>query len=436
VRAIAKPAPRGTHGLHKAAAYVAAIGPLAGRPRLRLLALASITVSFLAASSAPTPLYPTYQAAWDFSALTTTVVFGVYAIAFLAGLLTAGRLSDHIGRRPVLLAGIAGNVLALAFFVDAHSVAALLAARIVQGLATGGAISAVGAGMLDVDQTRGAVANATAPGVGTASGALLAAFAIRWLPAPTQLIYVVFAGVLIVQAFVVVHLPETSPRAPGAWRSLIPQLALPAQTRRPLLTAAPVLFAVWALAGFYGSLGPALIDHLVGSASVIDAGLGIGTLAGVAALTTYVLRAIPAPSVMLIGTTALIAGVAAVLLSLWAGSTLGFFAGTAVAGVGFGAGFQGGIRLIAPLARPEQRAGVISVLFTISYLGLGVPAVAAGFAVAKGGGLVATSYEYGVAVIVLAALATVNLIRLRTHNRARAEGTAPLAPTSTPHPCP
>jgi predicted MFS family arabinose efflux permease len=436
VRTIAKPAPRRTHGLHDAAEYVTAIGHLDGRPRLRLFAVASITVSFLAASSAPTPLYPIYQAAWDFSALTTTVVFGVYAIAFLAGLLTAGRLSDHIGRRPVLLAGIAGNVLALAIFVDAHSVAGLLAARVVQGLATGAAISAVGAGMLDVDQTRGAVANATAPGLGTTSGALLSAFAIRWLPAPTQLIYVVFAGVLIVQAFVVVLLPETSPRAPGAWRSLIPQLAVPAQTRGPLLAAAPVLFAVWALAGFYGSLGPALIEHLVGSASVIDAGLGIGTLAGVAALTTYVLRAVPARSVMMIGTTALIAGVAVALLSLWAGSTLCFFAGTAVAGVGFGAGFQGGIRLVAPLARPEQRAGVISVLFTISYLGLGVPAVAAGFAVAKGGGLVATSYEYGVAVIVLAALATVNLIRLRTHNHACAEGTAPLAPTSTPQPCP
>ncbi len=137
---------------------------------------------------------------------------------------------------------------------------------------------------------------------------------------------------------------------------------------------------------------------------------------------------------MLIGTTALIAGVAAALLSLWAGSTLGFFAGTAVAGVGFGAGFQGGIRLVAPLADPEQRAGVLSVLFTISYLGLGVPAVAAGFAVAKGGGLVATSYEYGVAVIVLAALATVNLIRLRAHNHARAEGPAPLAPTPAAQP--
>ena len=142
-------------------------------------------MTFLAASAAPTPLYATYQKAWGFSALTTTVVFGVYALAFLSALLIVGRLSDHVGRRPVLLVGIAGQVLALVVFVDAHSVAALLAARIVQGLAAGTAIGAIGAGMLDIDQTRGAVANATAPGLGTASGVLLSSFAVQWLPAPT-----------------------------------------------------------------------------------------------------------------------------------------------------------------------------------------------------------------------------------------------------------
>jgi hypothetical protein len=223
--------------------------------------------------------------------------------------------------------------------------------------------------------------------------------------------------VLVAQAFGVALLPETSPRAPGAWRSLVPQIALPVQTRQPLLAAAPVLFAVWALAGFYGSLAPALIDHLVGSTSVIGAGLGLGILAGVAALTTYVLRAMPAARVMRIGTGALIGGVAVVLLSLWAASALGFFIGTALAGVGFGAGFQGAIRLVAPLALPDQRAGVLSVLYIFSYLGLGIPAVIAGFAVAKGGGLVATSSEYGAGVIVLAALAAGNLIRLQDRQK-------------------
>jgi MFS family permease len=386
------------------------------RSTIRLVGLASITVTFLAASSAPTPLYATYQKAWGFSALTTTVVFGVYALAFLLALLIVGRLSDHIGRRPLLLAGIAGQIAALLIFIEAHSVAALLVARIVQGLATGAAIGTVGAGMLDIDQERGAVANATAPGLGTASGAILSSFAVQWLPAPTRLVYVVCAGVLLAQAIGVFWLPETSPRAPGAWRSLVPQIALPAQTRAPMLAAGPVLFAVWALAGFYGSLGPSLIDHLVGSASVIDAGLGLGVLAGVAAVTTYVLRAMSASRVMMIGTTTLIAGVSIVLLSVWANSAQGFFAGTAVAGIGFGAGFQGGIRLVAPLAHLDQRAGVLSVLFIASYLGLGIPAVAAGVAVVQGGGLVATSYEYGAAVVLLAFFATVNLIRLASHN--------------------
>jgi MFS family permease len=60
-------------------------------------------VSLLASSSAPTPLYATYQARWGFSAVTITVIFGVYAVAVLASLLVFGSLSDHVGRRPLLL---------------------------------------------------------------------------------------------------------------------------------------------------------------------------------------------------------------------------------------------------------------------------------------------------------------------------------------------
>jgi hypothetical protein len=267
------------------------------------------------------------------------------------------------------MVGIAGQILALVIFIDAHSVAALLAARIVQGLAAGSAIGAAGAGMLDIDQVRGAVANATAPGLGTGSGVLLSAFAVQWLPAPTRLVYFVLVGLLLVQAVGVFFLPETS-----------------------------------------------LIDHLVGSASVVEGGLGLGILAGLAAFTTYALKTTQASRVMLIGTSTLALGVLAVLLSIRADSAPGFFAGTALAGIGFGAGFQGGIRLVAPLAHPDQRAGVLSVLFTVSYLGLGIPAVAAGLAVVRGSGLVTTSYEYCLAVIGLAIFASVNLIRLRQHD--------------------
>ena len=73
---------------------------LSGRPAV--FVLASLIVALLASSAAPTPLYAIYQAQWHFTPITTTVVFGVYALAVLAALLTLGKLSDHeIGRAHV-----------------------------------------------------------------------------------------------------------------------------------------------------------------------------------------------------------------------------------------------------------------------------------------------------------------------------------------------
>ena len=75
--------------------------------------LAGILGLFLAAASAPSPLYQVYAARWHFSSITLTIVFAIYAIALLAALLVTGRLSDHIGRRPVILSSIVGEIIAM-----------------------------------------------------------------------------------------------------------------------------------------------------------------------------------------------------------------------------------------------------------------------------------------------------------------------------------
>lgn len=72
------------------------------RSSLAFLVITMLT--FLAASSAPTPLYQVYQDNLHFSAAMLTVIFGVYAVSLLAALLTVGSLSDHVGRRPVIFA--------------------------------------------------------------------------------------------------------------------------------------------------------------------------------------------------------------------------------------------------------------------------------------------------------------------------------------------
>src|SRR5579863_4910963 len=179
---------------------------IAGRPALYLLA--SLVVSLLAASAAPTPLYEIYQRMWGFTPITITIVFGVYAVAVLVALFALGRLSDSVGRRPVLLAALAVQVVAMVVYATAGGVGELMTARIVQGLATGAALGAIGAGMLDVDRERGALANALSPGVGTGSGALISALFVQFLPAPTHLIYIALIAVFALQAIGVAFVRE------------------------------------------------------------------------------------------------------------------------------------------------------------------------------------------------------------------------------------
>ncbi|MCW2757318.1 MAG: transporter [Nocardioidaceae bacterium] len=386
-----------------------------------LLLLASIVVSFLAASAAPTPLYAIYQSEWDFSPITTTVVFGVYAIAVLVALLTFGRLSDHVGRRPVLLVAIVLQAASMLLFTDAHGVTALVVARVVQGLSTGAAVGAVGAAMLDLDRNRGTILNSVAPPIGTATGALLSGVLVQYLPAPTTLVYAVLLGVLALQAVGVLLIGETVTRKQGALRSLVPEVALPRTLRRAVATAVPVLVATWSLAGFYAALGPALVADVLGHSSFVLGGVALFTLAGVGAVTVMLTRELEPSRVMGLGITALVSGVLITLLSINERNVVGFFAGTMVAGVGFGAGFQGSIRTVVPLAQPHERAGVLSILYSVSYVAMGVPAVVAGFLVVHGGGLVPTALEYGGTTMVLALAASAGLLSSRERASAKAE---------------
>jgi MFS family permease len=376
--------------------------------------LASIVVFLLAGSSAPTPLYPVYQATWGFSSATVTVIFGIYAVAVLAMLLTFGSLSDYVGRRPVLIVATIVQAGTMLVFATADGLGALLVARVLQGLSTGAAIGAIGAGLLDIDRPRGTVANSVAPMAGTATGGIVSGLMVQYLPAPTHLVYLVLAAIFVLQAAGAAFMPESVVARPGALASLRPHLRVPAGLRGDVLLAAPALVAAWALAGFYGSLGPAIVRRILGSSSALGGGLTLFVLAGSGALTVLLLRRWPALRLMNLGTIALIVGVGLTLVASARAEAPLFFGGASLAGVGFGAAFQGAIRTVLPKTAAPDRAGVLSVLFVICYLAMGLPAVLAGLRVVHGGGLLATSREYGVVVMVLAALALAGgLARLR-----------------------
>ena len=112
----------------------------------------------------------------------------------------------------------------------------------------------------------------------------------------------------------------------------------------------------------------------------------------------------------LFGALAVIAGSALLLWGVAARSLPLFALGIIPAGAGFGAGFQGGLRTIVADAEPHQRSGVISVVYVVSYLSLGLPAILAGALVVHSS-LAQTAEEIGGGVIVLAALTAIGLVR-------------------------
>ena len=378
--------------------------------------LASITVSFLASSSAPTPLYSIYQAQWGFSPITVTVIFGIYAMSVLAALLFVGRLSDHLGRRPVLIAATAVQAATMVIFATASGVADLVLARIIQGFATGAALGALGAGMIDLNRTRGATANAVAPTLGTATGGMLAGLLAQYLPAPTHLVYVVLGVIFVLQGISVTLMADTIAPASGAVASLRPQLDLPAAARGPLLLALPILVASWALAGFYGSLGPMLLRSMLGVNSALLGGLALFVLAASAGVAVLVLQDREPRDLMTFGAAMLAAGVGVTVWSLPHHSLATFFAGTSIAGIGFGTGFQGAVRSIVPFAAPHERAGVLSIVFIVSYLSMGVPAIAAGVLLARHGNILGIGKGFGLLVMALALTAFIPKPRIERSN--------------------
>lgn len=372
--------------------------------------LALTLLSFLAASTAPTPLYHLYQEHLHFSAATLTVIFGVYAISLLVALLTVGSLSDFLGRKPVIFTAVMLNILAMLLFINADSVAWLIAARVLQGFATGMATAVLSAALLDANRQQGPLINSVAPLLGMAMGAMGCGLLAEFAPLPLQLTYWLLLLMFVLQALYVWRLPESVSRQPGAWASLRPTLHVPPQARRTLWMVLPINTAVWALGGFYASLAPSLVRTATGSTSNLIGGATVAALTVTGALMIYCLRNRPGDKVLQLGATLLPAGVALILIAVHTASLSLFFVGTLVAGCGFGAGFLGAVRSLVPLALPHERAGLMSAFYVLSYLAFCMPALLAG-SLTRTFGLVASTDGYGAVLIVLALGALFTLVR-------------------------
>ncbi|MET0990322.1 MAG: MFS transporter [Glaciihabitans sp.] len=371
---------------------------------------------FVAQTSTPSPLYPVYQAQWDLSPVAVTSVFAVYVLGLLVTLIVVGSLSDHIGRRPVIIAAAVLAIAALVLFTTASGLSDLLVARALQGVSVGAVTGALGAALIDrqpIGHPRlAAVLNGVLPPAALTLGTVSSGLLVQFAPAPTVTVYVIFAVLLLAAGIAVAFLSEPNSRRPGALRSLRPTIALPREVRRVFGAVAGCMMASWALAGLYLGLGPSIVGSVLHIESHFAAALGVATLTGAGALTGLVIQRADARRSMLVGAAALVVGPLLTVVALELDSTRGFFASTAIAGIGFGAAFQSALRLVLAVVPAAGRAGVLSTVYLVSYLSFGLPSIIAGILVPAFGLLtVVAGYAIAVAAVSLFALVLQFLLR-------------------------
>jgi MFS family permease len=375
-------------------------------PRVAYGLVAAVIGLALFASGTPSPLYSTYRELWGFSSVVLTLIYATYAFGVLAALILAGRVSDQWGRRPVLVLSLSTLLVTSVVFMLADSVAWLFVARGIQGLATGLALGAASAAMLDLHPRRDPAGVGLANGVvsagGMGFGVLVSSTLVQFAPAPRVLPYValfVLFAIALVGAWL---MPE--PVAERSRPRLTPQRpSVPAAVRRPFLLASLAVISSWSIGGLFLSLGPSLSASLFQTSNHLVTGLGIFALAASGAVSQTVFgRAAPWAGAAY-GSIALALGMILIVLSAAADSVALYWIGAVVGGGGFGVAFLGGLRALSAVIPPEHRAAVMSAFYIVAYAAISVPAILAGSLVSAWG-LQSTFEVFG---LVIAALALV-----------------------------
>lgn len=360
----------------------------------------------------PTPLYSLYQGQFGYSSLLTTVIYGVYAGGVLAALLLFGRASDVLGRRRILLAGLAASALSAAVFLTDSGLPALFAGRILSGLSagvfTGTATVALVELMDDRRPGRSTMVATVVNMLGLGSGPLLAGLLAEYVPHPLRLPFLMNLGLLALAAIGVWLMPETVPVRRGVW--IRPQgVAIPAEVRTAFIPAAIAVFAAFAVFGLLTVVQPGFLATLLHQSNRSLAGAIVFSMFAGSAVGQALLGRLPQRIALPIGCLVLLVGLGGIAAALIGSLLAPLVAGTVIVGIGQGISFRAGMEAITARTPADRRAETVSSFFVVAYVAISVPVILVGVAVTLWGLRAAgIAFTAVVAVITLAALALIS----------------------------
>jgi MFS family permease len=387
---------------------------------------AAVAALALWTSAAPSASYPLYSSDWGLSAAATTSVYAVFPAALVIVLLLLGDLSDHIGRRTAILAGLAIELAGVLLFVFAHDVWWLYAGRAISGIGVGLSLSPATAAMGEFSSPS---LKPLASSITTAITSLAVAIAfllggglIQYAPLPLRLNYGVLAAVIVVVLVASWFLPRhTRAQTAQPWRPKV-SVVIPHGHRRTFAGAAAALVSAFTLGAVVLSLGGDIARQLAGSDNAFVSGALLAIFGVLAAAMPVLLARIPVRAVVTAGALASLVGAGLLVLTGIEHSIAIFCVTAAVAGVGYSLNFMGGIMLVNQHAPVHHRARMFSAGYLGGYVAQGAIAVALG-AIATDVGI-RTAVDVGavaLAVIFVASLVLAGTIRNPQPQPVRAE---------------
>jgi MFS family permease len=289
----------------------------ATRPFL-ILALAFFVL--LVGSNLPTPLYAVYRERFGFSSAVLTLVFATYMVALVPTLLLCGQLSDRLGRRRVIAAGLLTAAVGLGLFAAAKDTAWLFVARAVQGVSVGMVTGAATAGLVELephgDRRRAALYAVLVQAGGSSAGPLLAGALAQWAPAPRSLCYLV----VLVLALVGARRHARDPRARAGGRPLArPAPSVPQDIRVAFWRVSLTATTVWVVAALYLSVVPSYASKLLDTRNLAPLGaIAASLLATSCAAQILASRRDAAPGAQPLGLAlAVVVGATALIAIAW-----------------------------------------------------------------------------------------------------------------------